>query len=405
MLQVTPEDRLYDKPHNAILEVAATTGALGVIAYLSIYASIVYTAHSAFKKKKINKDVFVIFTLAYVAHFIANLFLFDTLETYLGFFILAGFIGAISHFKEEEEYKEKFDKRYILILIPLIVGASWFSYEHGYKNLMSSYYGSKAIQAFQQANFDAGYYSVLKLGQYMSDASRDVVITSSSVFFDYNHAMGIGPEEDNKMANLYIDQLDKLTEKYPENILIKAVQARFFGLKGDSESIEKGLDVINQALDKSPNYVDFLSMRSALYIIQEKYDKALDDLNQVTDYSDYFSEPYYKKSYIHFIQKEYDKSLDNFIIGAEKGFQYTSDYSKKMAILALNLNREDDYLQPYLDHCENNPQDMQLFANLASAYAHLGKKDKVLEITNLILSTDSRYKKVVDEFLTEMNYK
>jgi len=123
MLEVSPDDRLYDKPHNAILDVAATTGALGVIAYLSIYAAIFSTAHTAFKKKKINKDIFVIFSLAYVAHFISNLFLFDTFETYMGFFILAGFIGAINHFKEEEEYKNRFDKRYILVLIPIIIGA------------------------------------------------------------------------------------------------------------------------------------------------------------------------------------------------------------------------------------------------------------------------------------------
>jgi len=239
----------------------------------------------------------------------------------------------------------------------------------------------------------------------MSDASRDVVITSSSLFFDNNYKMKIGKEEDTKMANLYIDILDDLREKYPNNILLNAVQARFLGLKADKESVARGIEIINQALDRSPDYVDFLSMRSALYIIQEEYDKAIVDLDKVTSYSDYFSEPFYKKSYVYFIKKDYNKSLDNFIIGAEKGFQYTSEYSQKIALVAKQLNREDDYVQPYLDHCENNPKDMQLFANLASAYAHLGQKDKVLQVTNLILATDPRYKKVVDDFLTEMNYK
>jgi len=61
MLKVTPDDRLYDKPHNALLEASTNTGILGLIAYLAIYASIFYTAYVSFKKNNINKDILVIF--------------------------------------------------------------------------------------------------------------------------------------------------------------------------------------------------------------------------------------------------------------------------------------------------------------------------------------------------------
>ncbi|MDD4122932.1 MAG: hypothetical protein PHO23_01595 [Candidatus Pacebacteria bacterium] len=61
MLKVTPDDRLYDKPHNAILEASTNTGALGLITYLAIYSSIFYVAYISFKKNNINKDILVIF--------------------------------------------------------------------------------------------------------------------------------------------------------------------------------------------------------------------------------------------------------------------------------------------------------------------------------------------------------
>jgi len=167
----------------------------------------------------------------------------------------------------------------------------------------------------------------------------------------------------------------------------------------------KGLQIIIEAIEESPHYVDFLSMRSAIYVIQKDFDNALHDLDIILDFTDYFPDPYYKKSYIYLSLKDYHKSLDNYILGVKANFGYNSEYNKKLADVARALHREDDYIQPYLDLCQEDPSNMQYFANLASAYAHLGNKAKVLEVTDMILKADKRYQKVVDDFLKQINYK
>ena len=78
----------WDKPHNVILEYLVTTGLVGLLAYLGIFASVFYVL----LKKQLNYKIF--FLSAIIAYFIQNLFIFDTIGTYLIFFLVLAFIDS-----------------------------------------------------------------------------------------------------------------------------------------------------------------------------------------------------------------------------------------------------------------------------------------------------------------------
>jgi O-antigen ligase/tetratricopeptide (TPR) repeat protein len=86
-----PEGLVFDRSHNVLIDLLASAGILGVLSYLFILFAVFY---SIFKK---NKEFGQIAGLAlvtlFVACFVQNLFTFDTIATYVVFFLMLGFVN------------------------------------------------------------------------------------------------------------------------------------------------------------------------------------------------------------------------------------------------------------------------------------------------------------------------
>ena len=92
----------FDRAHNNVLDILSTTGALGLLAYLSIFVALFYYLWRLFKlngrvagmgeeAQRKNLEIIVITSLM-VAYFIQNLAVFDSLVTYIGLMLTLGYI-------------------------------------------------------------------------------------------------------------------------------------------------------------------------------------------------------------------------------------------------------------------------------------------------------------------------
>ena len=87
----------FDQAHNKLVEEATTKGVLGLLSYLSIWAIMGFTIRNYFKNTNSAQQGFLLFiSAALLAYFVQNLFLFDTLTTYLEFIILLSLVAALS---------------------------------------------------------------------------------------------------------------------------------------------------------------------------------------------------------------------------------------------------------------------------------------------------------------------
>ncbi len=89
ILTKTLSGSYWDKPHNILLEYLTTTGILGLLAYLGIFAAAFYSIIK-FKKFRVLLALFLSVTL--ISYFIQNIFVFDTIGTYLMFFLILAFV-------------------------------------------------------------------------------------------------------------------------------------------------------------------------------------------------------------------------------------------------------------------------------------------------------------------------
>ncbi|MBI2624122.1 O-antigen ligase family protein [Candidatus Parcubacteria bacterium] len=85
----------FDRAHNIIFDVGVTTGVAGLAAYLSIIGAALWTLRRAVREGAIKRSVAVILAAGIAGYFIQNMFVFDTLLTYLlAFGVLLPFIAS-----------------------------------------------------------------------------------------------------------------------------------------------------------------------------------------------------------------------------------------------------------------------------------------------------------------------
>lgn len=88
-------EALMVRPHNIILEWLINAGFLGFFSYLAIFCYAFHVVWKTFRKDLITKTEAVILITALTVYFIQNLFIFDTINTYLIFFALLAYIDKL----------------------------------------------------------------------------------------------------------------------------------------------------------------------------------------------------------------------------------------------------------------------------------------------------------------------
>ena len=84
-----------DKAHNKILEELVTKGALGLLAYLALWAALVWVLLLKIRGRSRESFFFIAILAALVGYFVQNLFLFDNPAPLLMFMTLAGLAAAV----------------------------------------------------------------------------------------------------------------------------------------------------------------------------------------------------------------------------------------------------------------------------------------------------------------------
>lgn len=82
----------FDRAHNNIIDITSTTGIVGLVTYLSIFAAALYYLILAYRKKRADSFEFSWALALLAAYFVQNLAVFDSLITYVSLFVFLGFI-------------------------------------------------------------------------------------------------------------------------------------------------------------------------------------------------------------------------------------------------------------------------------------------------------------------------
>ena len=92
-LRYSLSETWFDRAHNVVFETAATAGIVGLASYLMIFVLCGFVLFRAFKRRFLDNHTLIILVTILFIYFFQNLFLFDTINSLLIFFLILGFIS------------------------------------------------------------------------------------------------------------------------------------------------------------------------------------------------------------------------------------------------------------------------------------------------------------------------
>lgn len=115
-------DIWYDRAHNIIMDTLVTTGIFGMVLYLGVFCTVFYVLWRNFFKNLLSFWTAGIFSVILISYFVQNLTVFDMVNSYMLLFLVLGFVGSVSLFREGEE-RETVDKpvNFVLAFVVLVI--------------------------------------------------------------------------------------------------------------------------------------------------------------------------------------------------------------------------------------------------------------------------------------------
>ncbi|MGC8651385.1 MAG: O-antigen ligase family protein [Minisyncoccia bacterium] len=408
VIKVLPGDFYFDRAHNKIMEVLATTGILGLISYLAIFVFAFWILEKN-KKKEGQFFTSLVFEAILIGYFVQNIFLFDFHESYLMFFLVLGFISQwdsavarnennsviASEAKQSIKFRllrrfaprndnknyrnDNFSKDFVPQLTKgfiLIVSFCLILYSLSFW-VMKPYFISREIISTMKLlvtkNYDASYRlfknALFQAGKY-ENIKKDIVIGEENAFANYVAFS----DQLKPFINDLIVESDALLQKEPWNYRLIINKAQLQLLESDNDpsklkEAEQTAQTLNQVAPYFPQTHLFLAK---IYLLENDLEKAKAEAEQVLRLNPQDSNAYYLLGVYYSSIKDATQSTEYLIKAVQLGFPIKD----KATILKLAsiLAQQQDYetiVKLYLQGIQIDPQDSEMFVHLAAAYGKL----------------------------------
>ena len=218
----------FDRAHNVFFEISVTSGIFGILTYLSLFIFAFWFLFKHYREDpENNKRTFIIFFALLVAYFFQNLFVFDTLGTYISFYSILAFIVFLQFAPKAPDKKIKIQKgsqpQYELgsansaIATVLVIGLIFSSYFFVFKPARANLDITESLRAVMEQRFSDvldNYKKVIDAGTYANEEARQKL---GEAMIQFRGEEGISDEAKQRGFRFAVDELRKSIELAPQD--------------------------------------------------------------------------------------------------------------------------------------------------------------------------------------------
>lgn len=404
----------FDKPHNYLLEILVTNGAIGFSVYLGLILLVLFALYKGFKADLYGPGEFAVLLAAVTAYQIQNLTVFDTVPASLMFYCFVGFAGFVweastsGAVKKQKTIKQARPNEALsfsvaglaCIIIAYVVYAANAVPMSAAKGTNYGFaYGSvdpvKANDYFQRAmnlpfNFDrtetASRYADFATSYVRANASKNPVLAG-------------------QILNQTVDALNeavKIQPDYPITWMKLSMIYLFMSVQtGDKVTVDpRAQQSIQKAIELTPNRLDPYLTLAQIKALEGNYDEAVKILEDMLKKYPTLPSVKMQLSTIYRYANRIPEAVSmieelrkqNFAFGSYSDFKWVIDYyvSVKNVDQALVWSELGTKLEP------NNPQ---VFGELAGLYALSGQKEKAINLAKQVMQADPSQQKQMQSIL------
>jgi O-antigen ligase len=425
-------ETVWDKPHNLVLEFAATTGILGVLAYLGIFAAAFYYL---FKFSPLPTSPSrgegeagwgrVLLAGGLLAYFIQNLFIFETSNSLIVFFLVLAFASNLRNNEistkttktptpslplgegEGREGESYFGlKCFGFIVLAILVCFSLWVYH--VKPLRASYYLAKADDGFRNDNFSLWVAPVLKSFEikYPQEHECLEIITRDLVSWDTKYK--IPNEEMAQVLPLVASRLENQTKKRPSQFVYHVWLGQVYSMmceRMDVSYCKNAEENFQKAIEIAPVRQDAKMLLAKVKLLEKDFDEAVRINRELVEFQPDLPVTHWflGLSLIAAGQK------DEGILELEKGADFGLNNQQNILYMVDLYNEKKEYnkiVELYKRLLQMEPkQAADWWARLAATYAAIGDKAMTEEAVTRAVELNPALEAEARAFLQELNQK
>lgn len=278
-LQYIPEKIHFDRPHNKILEVMTGAGILGLLSYLCLFIAAFYLLFKRQKKEPIVRFILAAF---FICYFVQNLFCFDTIGTYLLFFLVLGFINPRAEQGENCALRIKLPDALkkilkIALICPLIFLVLIAFYQLNLKPTIACRAFVRGVGAEKDVGRALSEYKkgVSQKTIYDGELRKELVARLILILDNFRLASEARLEIIKQLKELrpFLEkQFGKPNKRYLDPYrLVALIAERIYLFEGDSEALLEMEEASRKALDFNSQYPEFYRIIGRARILQGEY--------------------------------------------------------------------------------------------------------------------------------------
>lgn len=333
-LSYTRSETYFDRAHNNIIDIASTTGAVGLVTYLGIFVAAIYYLWKKFKANgrragasdeasKQNLEIIVIVALL-AAYFIQNLAVFDSYVTYIGLMIVLGFIYWLYFGETAPEDASAITKRWTMdkdwewvVLILLIIGAYIFTNQTNlkpwrmFKGVITGYsyvaqgHLPEGVAVYRQILTGTpldrdGRGTLINLVTMNPDALKTLSATEAQDILDYTISLA--------QKNVAESPLDSLAQMQLAQTLDTAARYNIKDLTKFNYYSGLALEAMDKSIAASPGRAPIYLVKAQMLLARGEQPEAISTVNYAISLNPDYPEGYCRLAQFYLFLKDQPKS-------------------------------------------------------------------------------------------------
>ncbi len=425
----------FDRAHNNLVDIASTTGLVGLLTYLSIFVFVAVYLIKAFRRGRIGGVEFALWSSLYVAYFVQNLVVFDSFVTYLCLMVVLGYVHWLANTNESSGNAQALishggENALINREIYALAGAGavmlfiMFQYNIAVFNMLDGVI--KGQQLIGQGKFVEAYEV------YKKSFAKDTVLDRDGRSMFLRSYAGRPSDlsrlksEDQERITVYAIELAKKNVEYNKgDSMMQMELARTYDTasklsKDKSKSAMyavEALNAMNDSIKASPRRIPLYFIKAQFLVGLGKIDEAIADLERVAPLNDKFFETYCQLGQIYLIKASVKETPD-----AEKPGLQDKGYGaldkclvngggdmlavESVIVQAINHYSEkedlDKVIQLYEQLVNFRQKDANVWKNLALLYAKIGNIEGAEKAADNAAKIDPSLRADVDAFIKQL---
>lgn len=405
-LNYTFAETVWDKPHNIVLEIAVGAGVIGAISYLIIFIiagwAVVNNLTSAQGNK--YKEVFQSLLLGiFTAYLVQNLFLFDTANTLILWYMLLAYVSAYffnNNFSTLLESKKTFSGVRLGLVVLMAVGIALVEYQANYLLLKQSYYDKKSVDSLRPKYWQDPTMKALGIHS-PYPAETGIFLAQKLIELHNKNLISNGGDIKNSAINV-AEFLHGYAEKYPDNLNFSLWEAQTYLVLAqhvDTAYYVQAEDAINQAELIAPRKQEVWFVAGRIYLLQKKWDSAILVHKKAVDIDESVAISHWFLGLTYAAAQKNDLALVEIEKSIDLGKILNVDEKLLLVDLYLGQKQYDKIILIYENLKKQNPENINWCIRLAATYVAKGDKKSALENVNKALKLDPSIEKEAKDFI------